>query len=72
MGCQVLKTIKSDRTMCRHGDETDLVGCSCTLLEPYKGYTDGEVVWDYGREVVVRLINGKEVVRGRDDVLVFD
>ncbi len=49
-----------------------IIGCSCTLLEPYKGYTDGEVVWDYGKEIVVRLINGKEVVRSRDDVLIFD
>ena len=72
MGCQVLKTMKNDRTMCGYDNETDIIGCSCTLLEPYKGYTDGEVVWDYGREIVVKLINGKEVVRGRGEVLVFD
>lgn len=62
---------KMDRTMYGYENET-IIGCSCTLLEPYKGYTDGEVVWDYGKEIVVRLINGKEVVRSRDDVLIFD
>jgi hypothetical protein len=67
-----LKTIITDRTMNRYENETDIIGCSCTLLEPYKGYTDGEVVWDYGREIVVKLVNGKEVVRSRDEVLVFD
>lgn len=41
---------------------TDIIGCSCTLLTPYKGYTEGEVVGDYGSEIVVRLNNGKEVV----------
>lgn len=53
-------------------NETDIIGCSCTLLEPYKGYTDGEVVWNYGNEIVVKLVNGKEVVKNRDEVLIFD
>lgn len=44
---------------------TDIIGCSCTLLTPYKGYTEGEVVGDYGSEIVVRLNNGKEVVEYR-------
>lgn len=53
-----------------YGNENDIIGCSCTLLEAYKGYTDGEVVW--GNEIVVKLVNGKEVVRNRDEVLIFD
>lgn len=33
---------------------SDIIGCFCTLLNPYKGYSDGEVVGDYGNEIVVR------------------
>ena len=76
-----IKRAHSHRTMkgwaakgkCMYGYENEtIIDCSCTLLEPHKGYTDGEVVWDYGKEIVVRLINSKEVVRSRDDVLIFD
>ena len=42
--------------------DADIIGCLCTLLTPYKGHTEGEVVGDYGNEIVVRLTNGKEVV----------
>lgn len=52
--------------------ETDIIGCSCTLLIPYKGYTEGEVVGDFGNEVVVRLTSGKEVVEYRDEILIYD
>ena len=76
-----IKRAHSHRTMkgwaakgkCMYGYENEtIIDCSCTLLEPHKGYTDGEVVWDYGKEIVVRLINSKEMVRSRDDVLIFD
>ena len=40
---------------------TDIIGCPCTLLNPYNGYAEGVVVGDYGYEIVVRLSNGKEV-----------
>ena len=52
--------------------DTDIIGCLCTLLTPYKGQTEGEVVGDYGNEIVVRLTNGKEVVEYRDEVLIYD
>lgn len=51
--------------------DTDIIGCLCTLLTPYKGHK-GEVVGDYGNEIVVRLTNGKEVVEYRDEVLIYD
>ena len=35
-------------------------------------YRGGEVVGDYGNEIVVRLTNGKEVVEYRDEVLIYD
>jgi Myosin N-terminal SH3-like domain. len=50
---------------------SDIIGCFCTLLNPYKGYTDGEIVGDYGNDIVVRLTNGKEVVEHRDDVIIY-
>lgn len=52
--------------------DADIIGCLCTLLTPYKGYTEGEVVGDYGNEIVVRLTNGKKVVEYRDEVLIYD
>ena len=51
---------------------TDIIGCNCTLLMPYKGWYDGVVVGDYGPEVVVKLDNGKEIVEYRDYVLIYD
>ena len=51
---------------------TEIIGCSCTLLMPYKGWHDGVIVGDYGTEVVVQLNNGKEIVESRDDVLIYD
>ena len=51
---------------------TDIIGCPCTLLTPYKGYTEGEVVGDYGYEIVVRLNIDKEIVKYRDEVLIYD
>ena len=52
--------------------DAHIIGCLCTLLTPYKGHTEGEVVGDYGNEIVVRLTNGKEVVEYRDEVLIYD
>lgn len=38
-----------------------VVGCFCTLLYPRRGQTEGTIVEDLGCEVIVQLINGKEV-----------
>lgn len=66
-------TLKHKRTMYYEEEQaTEIIGCSCTLLTPYKGYIEGEVVGDYGSEIVVRLNNGKEVVEYRDEVLIYD
>ena len=51
---------------------TDVVGCCCTLLIPYRGHSEGYIVGDYGKDVVVRLNNGKEIVESRNDVLIYD
>ena len=39
-----------------------VVGCFCTLLYPRRGQTEGTIVEDLGCEVIVQLINGKEVM----------
>lgn len=58
--------------MYEYDEFTDIVGCSCTLLIPYRGRTEGYVVADYGNDIVVKLHNGKEIVERREDVLVYD
>lgn len=46
------------------------VGCFCTLIEDCRGYSDGEIVADYGLEYVVRLTSGQELMVGRDEVMI--
>lgn len=56
----------------KNEQETNIIGCSCTLLTPYKRHTEGEVVGDYGNEIVIRFTNGKDVVEYRNEVLIYD
>ena len=49
-----------------------IIGAHCTLLTPYKGYSEGTVVGDFGNKIVVRLSSGKEVVEYRDEVIIYD
>lgn len=51
---------------------TEVIGAYCSLIVPYRGYTEGTVVGDYGNELVVRLTNGKEIVACRDEVIVYE
>lgn len=53
-------------------ETSDIIGAYCTLLEDSQGICDGQIVGDYGSEVVVRLPNGKEIATHRDGVIVFD
>lgn len=53
-------------------NETTLIGSSCTLLYPYKGYTEGEIIDDYGLELLVRLTNGKELSVYKDELIIND
>ena len=41
-------------------EDSEIIGLSCTLLTPYRGYTEGAIVGDYGNTVIVRLTSGKE------------
>lgn len=49
-----------------------VVGCFCTLLYPRRGQTEGTIVEDFGCEVIVQLINGKEVTEYKDDVVICE
>ena len=47
--------------MYENEEQSDIIGKSCTLLTPYKGYTEGTVVGDYGDRIIVSLTSGKEI-----------
>ena len=53
-------------------EDSDIIGLSCTLLNPYKGYTEGTIVGNYGNTIVVRLESGKEISEYRDEVIIHD
>jgi len=53
-------------------EPTEVIGTSCSLLEEYKGYTEGRVVGDFGTSLVVQLTNGKEIVVDRNELLIYD
>lgn len=58
--------------MYEYEKDSEIIGAHCTLLTPYKGYTEGTVVGDFGNKIVVRLSSGKEVVEYRDEVIIYD
>jgi hypothetical protein len=58
--------------MYEYEELTEIIGAYCSLIVPYRGYTEGTVVCDYGNELVVRLINGKEIVAYKDEVIVYE
>ena len=58
--------------MYEYEESTEIIGSYCSLVVPYRGYSDGTVVGDYGTDLVVRLNNGKEIVVYRDEVIIYD
>lgn len=65
-------TIESNKGFYESDETTEVIGAHCTLFVPYKGYTDGMIVGDYGNRVVVHLDNGTEVVEYRDELIIYD
>ena len=63
---------KNAFTMYEYEEDSDIIGLSCTLLNPYKGYTEGTIVGNYGNTIVVRLESGKEISEYRDEVIIHD
>ena len=41
--------------MYEYEEDSDIIGLSCTLHDPYKGYTEGTIVGDYGNTIVAAL-----------------
>lgn len=39
--------------MYEYEEKSDIIGSPCSLMNPYKGYTEGTIVGDYGNTVVV-------------------
>ena len=58
--------------MYEYEESTEIIGSYCSLVVPYRGFSDGTVVGDYGIELVVRLNNGKEIIVYRDEVIIYD
>ena len=58
--------------MYEYEEPSDIIGLLCTLLNPYKGYTEGTIVGDYGNTIVIRLTSGKEISECRDEVIIYD
>ncbi len=58
--------------MYENEEQSDIIGKSCILLTPYKGYTEGTVVGDYGDRIIVSLTSGKEISEYRDEVIIYE
>ena len=58
--------------MYEYEEDSDIIGLSCTLLNPYKGYMEDTIVGDYGNTIVVRLESGKEISVFRDEIIIHD
>ena len=48
---------------------SDVVGKHCTLTESYRGYTEGEVIGDYGCQLLVQISSGAEILVYRDEII---
>lgn len=49
-------------------NESALLGCECTLVKPFNGCRRGRVVATYGTTLIVRLVNGTDIVAKRTDL----
>ena len=52
-------------------NNSDLIGAFCELLFPWKGYSNGIIVDDYGNEWLVQLTNDREVTVYKDEVFII-
>lgn len=49
-------------------ENNEIIGAFCELETPFRGYSNGIVVADYGTELLVRVMSGAEVVLYKDEV----
>lgn len=47
---------------------SEIIGASCELHVPYRGYSYATVIEDYGNEILVQLSSGKEITVYKDEV----
>ena len=52
-------------------EDNEIIGAFCELETPFRGYTNGVVVCDYGYELLVRVMSGAEVVLNHDQVFII-
>ena len=52
-------------------EDNEIIGAFCELETPFRGYSNGIVVRDYGTELLVKVMSGAEVVLNRDEVYVL-
>ena len=52
-------------------EDNEIIGAFCELETPFRGYSNGIVVSDYGTELLVSVMSGAEVVLHRDEVYVL-
>lgn len=51
---------------------TEIIGCSCTLLDESDNAICGKVVGDYGNDIAVESYDGKVSIYDRNEHLIFD
>jgi len=62
----VYHRIKTFRSMSNFN--SDIIGASCELLTPWRGYTYATVIEDYGNQLLVQVSSGAEITVYRDEV----
>ena len=53
-------------------ETTEIIGCSCTLLDESDNAICGKVVGDYGNDIAVESYDGKVSIYDRNELLIFD
>lgn len=48
--------------------DSELIGSTCVLNVPHRGYYYAVVIEDYGFELLVQVCNGKEITVYKDEV----
>ena len=58
--------------MYENEEQSDIIGKSCRLLNPYKGSTEGTVFGNYGDRIIDSLTRGKSTSEYRDEVIIYE
>ncbi len=51
-----------------YDNTSDIIGASCELETPWRGYRYATVVEDYGNQIIVQVSSGAEITVYRDEV----